>query len=303
MLDSEDSTVTYMEVSSLFKDLSDIGSPRVVVYGYDRLPMHPPSPDYVPGPEHLPSPDYTPSPEHPSSPVYVPYVPEPAYPEFMPPEDDVLLAEEQPLLTAVSLTTELLGYITESDPEEDPEEDDEGPKEDPPDYLTDRDDDDDDEEPFRDNANKEEDDKDEDKEEHLALADSVPPPAYRTTVSTSIRAYTSIPLMSKTEVSRLLPIPTSPPSPLTSYSSPLPQIPSSPLPASPTHPLGYRAAMIRLRAESPSTSHPLPLPPPIVLPHTKASMAMMRDVAPFTYILARPSKTPPSGKPPLLPIP
>nr|GFC97578.1 hypothetical protein [Tanacetum cinerariifolium] len=31
--------------------------------------------------------------------------------------------------------------------------------------------------------------------------------------------------------------------------------------------------MIRLRAEAPSTSHP---PPPIVLPHTKASVAMLR---------------------------
>ncbi|GKF46876.1 hypothetical protein Tco_0136678, partial [Tanacetum coccineum] len=38
-----------------------------------------------------------------------------------------------------------------------------------------------------------------------------------------------------------------------------------PLPASPTHPLGCRATLIRLRAESPSTFHPLPLPPPIVL--------------------------------------
>ncbi|GKE62874.1 hypothetical protein Tco_1513241 [Tanacetum coccineum] len=68
-----------------------------------------------------------------------------------------------------------------------------------------------------------------------------------------------------------IPIP-SPPLPV---SSPLSMSPP-PLPVSPTHPLGYRAAMIRLRAESPSTSHPLPLPPPI---------------------------TPPSGTPPLLPIP
>ncbi|GJV90017.1 hypothetical protein Tco_1533955 [Tanacetum coccineum] len=65
--------------------------------------------------------------------------------------------------------------------------------------------------------------------------------------------------------------------------------------------------MIWLRAESPSTSHPLPLPPPIVLSHTKASVAMMRAVAPSTYILAPrsgivPSKTPPSGTLPLLPI-
>nr|GEY87354.1 reverse transcriptase domain-containing protein [Tanacetum cinerariifolium] len=67
MLDSEDSTVTYTEVSSPFEDLSDIGS-----QGVDGLPMMPqetyayveaalqalPSPDYVPGPEHPPSPAY-----------------------------------------------------------------------------------------------------------------------------------------------------------------------------------------------------------------------------------------------------
>nr|GEV94521.1 hypothetical protein [Tanacetum cinerariifolium] len=46
-----------------------------------------------------------------------------------------------------------------------------------------------------------------------------------------------------------------------------------PIPASPTYSLGYIAAMIRLRAESPSTSYPLPL------------------------------TTPPSRTPPLLPIP
>ncbi|GKF36554.1 hypothetical protein Tco_0113312, partial [Tanacetum coccineum] len=70
------------------------------------------------------------------------------------------------------------------------------------------------------------------------------------------------------------------------WSSPLPQIslpplPVSspelvsppPLPASPTYPLGYRAAMIWLRAETPYTSYPLPL------------------------------STPPSGTPPILLIP
>ncbi|GKF27071.1 hypothetical protein Tco_0082965 [Tanacetum coccineum] len=72
---------------------------------------------------------------------------------------------------------------------------------------------------------------------------------------------------------RLLALTTLPPSPLTPLSSPLPHIPS-PLflassPASPIRPLGYQAAMIRLRAETPSTSHPLPLPtssPPLQLP-------------------------------------
>ncbi|GKD09366.1 hypothetical protein Tco_1189051 [Tanacetum coccineum] len=132
----------------------------------------------------------------------------------------------------------------------------------------------------------------------------------------SIRAQTPIPFPSEAEVDRLLAISTPPPSPFTSYSSPLPQIPSpplpvssplpislSPLPVSSTHSLGYRAAMIRLRAESPSTSHLLPLPPPIVLPRTKASMAMMRAVAPPTYYLRPPSGIPPLGTPLILPIP
>ncbi|GJZ57768.1 hypothetical protein Tco_0613262, partial [Tanacetum coccineum] len=74
------------------------------------------------------------------------------------------------------------------------------------------------------------------------------------------------------EVEILLALTTPPPSPLTPLSSPLPHIPSPPFPASPPaspiRPLGYRDAMIRLRAETPSTSHPLPLPtssPPLQL--------------------------------------
>nr|GEU28759.1 reverse transcriptase domain-containing protein [Tanacetum cinerariifolium] len=253
MSDSKDSTVTYTEVSNSFEDLSDIGSPGVMVYGYDGLPMHSSSPDYVPGPEHPPSLDYMPDPEHPPSPVY-------------------------PLPATVSPTADSPGYITESDPEEDPKEDDEDPEEDPADYPTDRDDDDEEEESARDDVDDEDEDEEEEEEEdHLAPADF-------------------------TEVARLLAIPTPPPSSLTSYSSPLPQIPSPPLPASPTHPLGYRAVMIRLRA-APSTSYPLPLSPPIVLLHTKAFMAMMRASTPFTYILEPQLKTPPSRTPPLLHIP
>ncbi|GKF52764.1 hypothetical protein Tco_0159674, partial [Tanacetum coccineum] len=61
--------------------------------------------------------------------------------------------------------------------------------------------------------------------------------------------------------------------------------------------------MIRLRAEAPSTSHPLPLPSLIVLPRTRTSMAMLRTAAPSTYILAPRSKALPSGTPPLLPTP
>ncbi|GJV11113.1 hypothetical protein Tco_1352654 [Tanacetum coccineum] len=79
-------------------------------------------------------------------------------------------------------------------------------------------------------------------------------------------------------------------SPLSSWSSPLPHIPFPPLPPIPSPPLpvsspvpmlspsppvnpirqlGYRAAMIRLRAEAASTSHSLLLPPPIILSHTR----------------------------------
>nr|GEU62324.1 reverse transcriptase domain-containing protein [Tanacetum cinerariifolium] len=90
------------------------------------------------------------------------------------------------------------------------------------------------------------------------------------------------PVWSEAEIEKLLVIPSHPPSPLSPWSSPpsppLPLSPtlpvsSPPLPASPIYPLGYRAMMIRLQAEAPSISHPLP------------------------------SSTPPSGTPPLLLIP
>ncbi|GKG03983.1 hypothetical protein Tco_0314370, partial [Tanacetum coccineum] len=119
--------------------------------------------------------------------------------------------------------------------------------------------------------------------------------AYRVTARISIRDEPPTPFWSDTEVARLLAIPTPPPSPLSPWSSTLSQIPSPPLPVSPplplappplpispTYPLGYRATMIWLRAEAPSTSHSPP--PHIILSHTRVD-------------------TPPSGTPPLLPIP
>ncbi|GKD22059.1 hypothetical protein Tco_1223762 [Tanacetum coccineum] len=79
----------------------------------------------------------------------------------------------------------------------------------------------------------------------------------------SIGDQTPIPFPSAAKVDRFLAIFIPPPLRLTLYSSPLPHIPSPPLPvssplpvsppplpASPTYPLGYRAAMIRLRAEA-----------------------------------------------------
>ncbi|GKB43120.1 hypothetical protein Tco_0888062 [Tanacetum coccineum] len=58
------------------------------------------------------------------------------------------------------------------------------------------------------------------------------------------------------------------PSPPLLVSSPVLVVSLSP-PASPIRPLGYRATMIRQRAEATSTSHSLPLPPPIILSHTR----------------------------------
>ncbi|GJV05921.1 hypothetical protein Tco_1343577 [Tanacetum coccineum] len=203
-----------MEVSSLFEDLSYIGSLGVIVHGYDGLSMMLED-SYVDAPLQAPlSPDYVPGPEEPKQappPSY--FVPKPVYVEFMPPEDDVLPAEEQPLLTAVLAIADSLGYITESDPEEDPEEDDEDPEEELADYPTDRDDDEDEEE---ESSKVDVDDEEEDEEEDLAPTDSVPPPACRTTARISIQDQTPIPFLSTIEVDRFLAISTPPPSTLTS---------------------------------------------------------------------------------------
>ncbi|GJY76904.1 hypothetical protein Tco_0482020 [Tanacetum coccineum] len=314
MSDSEDSTVTYTEVSSPFEGLSDIGSPRVVGPEYEGLPwmlddpyvqvvlQAPPSTDYVPGPK-----------EPEQAPPLPDFIPKPFYPEFMPPEDEVFLAEEQPLPAVVSPTADSPGYVPESDFEEDPEED-------PVDYPADRGDDGNDEDELSDDDEDDDVDIEGDKEEeeHPAPVDSTvvallavdnapsaketepfesdesaatpsPHPAYRVTARMSIRDEPPTPFWSEAEIARLLAIPSPLPSLLFPWSSPLPQIPSPPLPvlspvpvsplplpASPTYPLGYRAVMIRLRAEAPSTSHILPLPSPIA---------------------------PPSGTSPLLPIP
>ncbi|GKE76671.1 hypothetical protein Tco_1542791, partial [Tanacetum coccineum] len=188
------------------------------------------------------------------------------------------------------------------------------------DESSDDDEDDDDDElsddDDNDNDDVEEDDDKEEEEEHPALANSVPPPVHHVTAWMSIRDEPPTPFRYEAEITRLFDIPSPSPSPLSPWSSSLPQIPSPPLPvsspvavsppplpASPTYPLGYRATMIRQRAQSPPTSHSLLLPPPIILSHTRASVAIMRSVAPSTYILASRSETPPLGTPPLLPIP
>nr|GEY69309.1 hypothetical protein [Tanacetum cinerariifolium] len=234
MSDSDESRVTYTDISSPFEELSDIGSLRADDHEYLELPemlkdpyvevglQAPPSPDYIPGPEEPeqapPSPDYVPGPEH---------------------ANDEIVAEEKPY-----------------------DDDDEDPEEDPVDYLADGGDDGDDEEGSSEDG--EDDDMDieaneEEEEEHPALADSVvvasiatdqalsaeetepfetdesattppPHPAYRMTARISIPAPVPMPAWSDSEVVRLLAMSSPPSSPLSPWSSPPPQIPFPPLP-------------------------------------------------------------------------
>nr|GFC18283.1 hypothetical protein [Tanacetum cinerariifolium] len=167
------------------EELSDGGSLRVIMYGYDGLPMllvAPPSPDYIPG---LEKPQTPPAPQDEDEhelmfikPHNPDFVPEPIYPEYIPLEDEhILLAEEQPLPPVVSPTAESPGYVDESDLEEDPEEYEEDETEDGTvDYPMDRGDDGDDDD--CDSSRYDADDEDEDgedeeeEEEYLAPADS-----------------------------------------------------------------------------------------------------------------------------------
>nr|GEU93695.1 hypothetical protein [Tanacetum cinerariifolium] len=212
------------------KELSDGGSSRVIVYGYDGLPMlpvAPPSPYYLPGLEKPQTPP-APQDEDEHEPMFIQlhdpdFMPKPIYPEYIPLEDEhVLSAEEQPLPHVVLPTAELLEYVDGSDPEEDPEEyrDDEtedGLVDYPMDRGDDRDDDDDDS--SRDDAYDE--DEDEEDEEHLALTDSVVVIPIDELVSPSKGTEpAAISFPPETEVERLLTMPTPSPSALTLLSPP-----------------------------------------------------------------------------------
>ncbi|GJS83313.1 hypothetical protein Tco_0749854 [Tanacetum coccineum] len=173
--DEASSGVTYTLISSDYEEPSDAGSLGVVVYGYDRLPMHPVdsymeaalqaplSLDYVPGPEDPeqapPSPDYVPGPE---------------YPKYLAPSDAKIPVKDQPYVVDASPTALSPGYIADSDPEEDPEDESEdGPKDYPADGVDDDDDDSSgDDADDEDEEDASEEDKEKEEEEHLASADS-----------------------------------------------------------------------------------------------------------------------------------
>ncbi|GJV54322.1 hypothetical protein Tco_1450063 [Tanacetum coccineum] len=222
------------------EEISDEGIPRVIVLGYDGLPMQPvapPSSDYIPGPEDPQTPS-VPQDEDEREPMFIQaqdpdYVPEPIYLEYIPLEDEYELpVEEQPLPPVDSPTAESPGYVTESDPEEDPEkyEDDET-GDGPGDYPIDGGDDgdDDDGNSSWDDADDEDEDEDkedeEEEEEHLASADSavviptdepvsppegtkpvIPPPSTDITIRAriSVRPQASISLPPEAEENALL---------------------------------------------------------------------------------------------------
>nr|GEX37779.1 hypothetical protein [Tanacetum cinerariifolium] len=232
--------------------------------------------------------------------------------------DDVLPAKEQPLLAAVSPTTESPGYIANSKPEMDPKEedgDDEKSEGDSIEYPTSRGDDnadDDGDDLSKDNADDEDEeessDSKEEEEEHLAptgpapamhssisasedfdetkpfeegeTAATPPPFGYHVAARISVQPHIILPFRSKSEVKRLLAIPT-PSLSIVSPTSYLLQLFLMPLPI----------------------FTPLPPPPHIILPRTRASMVLMRSTASSTFILAPRSRAPPIRTPPLLPIP
>ncbi|GJS17115.1 hypothetical protein Tco_0411587 [Tanacetum coccineum] len=244
MSDSDESGVTYTEISSTFEELSDIGSPGV--------------------------------------------------------EDEVFLAEEQPLPATASPTAQLLDYVPESNPKADPEEDDdEDPEEDPVDGGDDGNDENESSEDDEDYDMDIEADDDDEEEKHPAPTDSVvvalpvadqapsaeetepfeidesvatppPHPVYRVTARISIPALVPTPLWSDAEVARLLAISTPPSSPLSPWSSPLPQIPSLPLPSILSSPL--------------PVSPPLPVssPVPVLSPSPPASPICPEDIPEVT---------------------
>nr|GEU88004.1 putative reverse transcriptase domain-containing protein [Tanacetum cinerariifolium] len=248
-------TVTYMSVYTdsepwryYGEELTEKGSPGVIVYGYYGLLMHPvapPSLDYVPGPEHPPSPDYVPGPEHPLSPVEIPHVLELEYPEYLAPSDDEAPLEDQPLPVDASPTAASSGYPAYGwDGDDEPFDDDDD---------DDDDTDDEDEYPIE----------DKEEEEHLASATLL-------LAQKTVRLEPSMSASMEACIARHAAL-LSPPLPVPSPPLPL----SSPLTTSPTDtraPLGYRAAGIRMRALLPSTSRRTNIPEADVPPRKRTCL-------------------------------
>ncbi|GJY23772.1 hypothetical protein Tco_0397430 [Tanacetum coccineum] len=278
------------------EEITNRGIPRVIVYGYDELPMQPvapPSLDYIPDFEDPQTPP-VPQDEDECEPMFIQphdldYVPEPIYLEYIPLEDEHVF----------------------------PEYEDDETKDGPVDYPMDGGDDgdDDDGDLSRDDTDDEDkdekDEEEEEEEEHLAPADStviaptvepvslpggtepiILPPS--TDISTTgaritVRLQASISLPPEAEVERLLAMPTPSPSPPISllppsarerldrcaapsvHSSP-PLVPSPLLPSSgcPTQTQTLRIASTQALIDAVTAALPSPplppLPPSLYIP-------------------------------------
>nr|GEU33355.1 hypothetical protein [Tanacetum cinerariifolium] len=250
------------------------------------------------------SPDYVPGPEHPPLHVEIPYVPEPKYPEYLEPFDDEAPLEDQPLPVDASPITASSDYVADSDPEEDLKDDhadyradggdgDNEPSDDDDDDDTD--DEDPEEEPFKED--------DEEEEEYLVSADLSVVPIVDTVIPardaealeadepTHAPGLPIIIPLSQTHLRRVRKIVRPEPSMSASMNAciarhaalPLPplliQSLQLPLPSllttSPTDtgvPLGYRAAMIRMRALLPSSSRGTDIPEADMPPRKRACL-------------------------------
>ncbi|GKB42373.1 hypothetical protein Tco_0887315, partial [Tanacetum coccineum] len=279
------------------EEISDGGISRVIVLGYDGLPMQPvapPSLDYIPGLEDPQTPS-VPQDEDERKPMFI-HAQDPDY---------------QPLPPVDSPTAESPGYVTKSDPEEDPEEykDDEiedGPV-DYPMYGGD-DGDDDDGDSSRDDANDEDEDEDEEdeeeEEEHLALANYdvvvptdepvsphkgtepvIPPPSTDITIGAriTVRPEAFISLPPEAEVERLLAMTTPSPSPPISLSPP-----------------SARERLARCTAP-PAHSSPPPVPSPLLPPSGCPTQIQTLRIASTQALIDAVTAALPS--PPLPPLP
>ncbi|GJU46741.1 putative reverse transcriptase domain-containing protein [Tanacetum coccineum] len=294
--DSASSEVTYTSISSH-------GDPLAWAVDFFRLQepdspeAAPASPDYVSGPEEPEqaslSPNYVPGPEYPE--YLAPSD------EEVPVEDQPYAVADSPIALSPGYVAD---SDPEEDPEEDSEDGPVDYPADGGDGNDDDSSDDDDKKeeaseeeedehlaladpvvaPVVDHVPSSEETNPFETDESAATPPS--PPACRTTARISIQPEAPMPFPSEKEFERLFALPPPPPSPLISLSPPsaeerlarclaAPALPSSPLSivpypnGSPNHvraPPGFRDAIGRLRASSPSTHHPLhpspPLPPP-----------------------------------------
>ncbi|GJY26382.1 hypothetical protein Tco_0401108 [Tanacetum coccineum] len=289
----------------------------------DSPEVAPASPDYVPGPKEPEqaslSPDYVPGPEYPE--YLAPSD------EEVPIEDQPYDIADSPIALSPGYVAD---SDPKEDPEEDSKD---GPVDYPADGGNGDNDDSSDDDEEEEEASEEEEEEHlalvdsvvapvvdhvpsseetEPFETDESAATPPSPPACRTTARISIRPETHMPFPSEGEVEILLALPP-PPSPLISLSPPsieerlarclaAPALPSSPLPivphpyGSPNHvraPPGFRAAIGRLRASSPSTHHPLhpspPLPPPPsslhVPPYVPTSLPLPSSLLPALLLI------------------